>query len=124
MSDKVRVPARVWALTVLAYVAAVVALIALDLTANEALRGSLERALLKWGFANDSAMSTATIVVVILLFIEFSLVMWLIYGVLLPRLWTKAGVQHMDGSREWSNEELIVVMLMIIIVLLIMKVVS
>lgn len=121
MSDKVRVPARVWALTVLANVAAVVALIALDLTANEALRGSLERALLKWGFANDSAMSTATIVVVILLFIEFSLVMWLIYGVLLPRLWTKAGVQHMDGSREWSNEELIVVMLMIIIVLLIMK---
>jgi len=52
-----------------------------------------------------------------LLFVEFLAAMWLIYGVIAPRVWPEARRRRAQGEEKWTKEEVIILLLVILIAL-------
>lgn len=112
-------PARVFWLVLLANVGAIAVLAWLMASVNNYLKSVAVSGMTSIGIAPDSARQMGMLVWLGIVFIEFAASMWLIYNIMVPRLWPEAKRRLTEDDDEWSKEDVIIFLLLVVIVLLI-----
>ncbi len=121
MSDTRIIPKRAWALAALASLACLGLLLAINAYVNAPLQRALEHALGAQDPGQANAYLLAVFVRFVALFIEFSLAMWLIYRIILPRVLPETELRVAEDRGANSKEELMFILLIVVIVLFITK---
>lgn len=120
-SESGAVPARAIWFGLLAHAVAIALLSGLMIWVNTPVRDAVVSGSISMGIAADNARLVGMIVWLALALIEFTSAMWLIYSVMLPRVWPEAKRRLSQDGDEWSKEDMIILLLVVFIVLLIVN---
>jgi len=110
-------PARVGWLFILANAFALAALAGLMAWANQPLASAAGSWLSAMGVSASDVMWAETHIRLGLTFIEFALATWLVYSVLIPRVWPEESRRRAGWDEKWTKEEVIIFLLVILIAL-------